>query len=152
LTRHRLCLLPNPTFSLLIKKLGQRNVKLETTTLEVGPEGPEYSSPGQRPGYAIQPIVPALKGRDSADDGLVSPFQGFNLFLVFLPKATLRASPCALPWAILFCPFRAGKWPISGRRLSSRLPERLTGLPVTESGRLERLSYKADCNSFTASR
>jgi hypothetical protein len=47
----------------------------------MGPEGPEYASLVQRPGYGIQPIVLALKGQDNAGDGLVSPFQGFKLFL-----------------------------------------------------------------------
>jgi hypothetical protein len=59
-----------------------------------GPTGQQYVSPGQRPGTVDRPAFSALKGRH--DGGVVSPFQGFHSYLIFLPRA--------MPWADMEMP------------------------------------------------
>jgi hypothetical protein len=76
-------LLPNPTFA-FDSGIGSRNVK-QKNNIGSGPAGPEYSSPRQRPGYAIQPIVPALKGRNNAAMGWF-PLSGLPFVLGLLTQ------------------------------------------------------------------
>jgi hypothetical protein len=58
------------------------------------PEGATYTSLGHRP----RNEGAALGSQSTALASLNSPLQGFAFFALF---------PRALPWAILFCPFRA---------------------------------------------
>jgi hypothetical protein len=59
-----------------------------------GPTGQQHVSPGQRPGTRDRSKFSALKGRHIG--GVVSPFQGFQGRLIFLPRA--------MPWADMGMP------------------------------------------------
>jgi hypothetical protein len=79
---------------------GQRPGEKKQHPGSLQPERPAQESPGQRPGSATATRDPALKGRHKPHGRTaVAPFQGST------PRT--GRTPRALPWAILWRPFRA---------------------------------------------
>ena len=68
--------------------------------IHLKPEGLQYDSPGQRPGWAGQRRRLALKGRDKprGPNGLWRPYRA--------SRFRRHPAPRALPWAAVYEPFR----------------------------------------------
>jgi hypothetical protein len=78
----------------------RRQAGLDPSALQSSHNVAQQDSPGQRPGFSRQQTSSperALQGT-LAHNAFVSPFQGLTRFM---------SSPSALPWAVLFRPFRA---------------------------------------------